>query len=273
MFTVTFHLNLHIECIKYSIGNTSVITSQLKKKNIGNSLESLCATSCFLSLPLVIYPTTTILIAVFVFRLLYFIVYYRYIPHFPCFWILLKWNGASLVAELVKNLPAMQETWVWTLPGESPWTEVPGGLQFVELQRLRHDRVTKGAHAHTRTYPSTYQHTHTHTHLSTYQYTYTHTSLPVSTHTHTHLCLSVHTHTHTSLPIGTHTHTSLPVSTHTYTSAYQYTHTHLPISTHTHTHTHTPLPINNPKKDFVIQFRSQITFACISLNVPEHGSI
>ena len=52
-----------------------------------------------------------------------------------------KW--ASLVAQLVKNPPAMQETWVQTLgwedpleeeptpiflPGESPWTEEPGGL-------------------------------------------------------------------------------------------------------------------------------------------------
>ena len=53
--------------------------------------------------------------------------------------------GASLVAQLVKNLPAMREAWVqfldwedpwrraWKptlvfLPGESPWTEEPGGL-------------------------------------------------------------------------------------------------------------------------------------------------
>jgi len=46
------------------------------------------------------------------------------------------------VAQTVKNPPAMQETWVgkipwrraWQptpvfLPGESPWTEEPGGLQ------------------------------------------------------------------------------------------------------------------------------------------------
>ena len=25
------------------------------------------------------------------------------------------------------------------LPGESPWTEEPGGLQFIGLQRVRHD--------------------------------------------------------------------------------------------------------------------------------------
>ena len=57
--------------------------------------------------------------------------------------------GASLVAQLVKNPPAMQETPVrsvgWEdpleedlpvfLPGESPWTEEPGGLQSMGLQR------------------------------------------------------------------------------------------------------------------------------------------
>ena len=29
--------------------------------------------------------------------------------------------GASLVAQLVKNLPAMQETWVRSLVGKIPW--------------------------------------------------------------------------------------------------------------------------------------------------------
>ena len=50
----------------------------------------------------------------------------------------------------------MQETWVrkipwrraWQptpvfLPGESPWTEEPGGLQFTGLQRVRQDWATK----------------------------------------------------------------------------------------------------------------------------------
>ena len=54
-------------------------------------------------------------------------------------------NGASLVAQMVKNLPAMQETWVRSLGPEDPlekgmathsriltweipWTEEPGGL-------------------------------------------------------------------------------------------------------------------------------------------------
>ena len=67
---------------------------------------------------------------------------------------------ASLVAQMIKNLPAMQETclcpWVGKIPwrrawqptlvfllGESPWTEEPGGLQSVGSQRVGHDRVTK----------------------------------------------------------------------------------------------------------------------------------
>ena len=57
--------------------------------------------------------------------------------------IVLKW--ASLVAQRVKRLPAVRKTWVQSLgwedpleegwqptpvflPGESPWTEEPGGL-------------------------------------------------------------------------------------------------------------------------------------------------
>ena len=58
---------------------------------------------------------------------------------------------------MVKNPPAMQKTWVqplgWEdpleegmeltpvfLPGESPWTEEPGGLQFIELKEVGHKR-------------------------------------------------------------------------------------------------------------------------------------
>ena len=67
----------------------------------------------------------------------------------------------SLVAQVVKNSPARQEAQVWSLgqeettPGlplqdyhsrtlawEIPWTEEPGGLQFMESQRIRHDWVT-----------------------------------------------------------------------------------------------------------------------------------
>ena len=73
--------------------------------------------------------------------------------------------GASLEAQTVKNPPAMQETWVQSLvgkipwrrawqptplllPGESPWTEEPGGLQSVGLKRVRHDQVTKHTHGY-----------------------------------------------------------------------------------------------------------------------------
>ena len=62
----------------------------------------------------------------------------------------------SLVAQLVKNLPAMQETPVQSLGGEDPleketvtdssilawrilWTQEPSGLQFMGWQRVRHD--------------------------------------------------------------------------------------------------------------------------------------
>ena len=61
--------------------------------------------------------------------------------------------NASLIAQLVKNLPAMQETWVRFLGQENPlekemaihssilawkipWTEEPGGLQSMGLQEL-----------------------------------------------------------------------------------------------------------------------------------------
>ena len=71
----------------------------------------------------------------------------------------------SLVAQLVKNLLATQETWVrslvWEdpreegmattpvfLPGESPWTEKPGGLHSMGSQRVRQDWVTKPTAQH-----------------------------------------------------------------------------------------------------------------------------
>ena len=60
------------------------------------------------------------------------------------------------LAQLVKNLPAMQEIWVQSLGQEDPlekemaidssilawrisWTEEPGGLKSMGLQRVRHD--------------------------------------------------------------------------------------------------------------------------------------
>ena len=66
---------------------------------------------------------------------------------------------ASLVAQLVKSPPAMQETWVWSLGREGPlengmathssiltwripWTEEPGRLQSMGLQRVGHSWAT-----------------------------------------------------------------------------------------------------------------------------------
>ena len=66
------------------------------------------------------------------------------------------------VAQMVKNLPAKWETWVWPLDLEDPlekemathssilawripWTEEPGGLQFLGSQRVRHDWAAAAA--------------------------------------------------------------------------------------------------------------------------------
>ena len=63
---------------------------------------------------------------------------------------------SPLVAQMVKNLPAMQETWVGSLSREDPlekrmathssilgqrilWTEEAGGLQSTGSQRVGHD--------------------------------------------------------------------------------------------------------------------------------------
>ena len=71
------------------------------------------------------------------------------VPNLPCEPI--PW--AFLEAQMVKNLPAMQETWVqflgWEDPPEKemaahssilawrvPWTKEPGGLQSMGLQRV-----------------------------------------------------------------------------------------------------------------------------------------
>ena len=65
-------------------------------------------------------------------------------------------HGASLVAQLIKNLPAVRESgfnsWIgktlwmraWQptpvfLPVESPWTEESGVRQSMGSQRVRHD--------------------------------------------------------------------------------------------------------------------------------------
>ena len=64
-----------------------------------------------------------------------------------------------MVSQMVKNLPAVPETWVWSLGREDPlekrmatqssilawripWTEEPDRLQSTGLQRVEHDWVT-----------------------------------------------------------------------------------------------------------------------------------
>ena len=66
------------------------------------------------------------------------------------------WNVASVVAQMVKNLPAVQETWVCSLGQEDPlekgmathssvlawkipWAEEPGGLQSMGSQEVGHN--------------------------------------------------------------------------------------------------------------------------------------
>ena len=68
-------------------------------------------------------------------------------------------NYIKYVAQTVKNLPAMQETWIWLLGQEDsldnemathssnlaweiPWIEAHGGLQSMELQRVWHNWAT-----------------------------------------------------------------------------------------------------------------------------------
>ena len=69
-----------------------------------------------------------------------------------------------MVAQMVENLPATQETWVQSMGQEDalekematyssilawkiPWTEEPGGLQSMGLQRVRHDEYLSAAAA------------------------------------------------------------------------------------------------------------------------------
>ena len=72
------------------------------------------------------------------------------------------------MAQIVKNLSAMQAIWVQSLGREDslekglathssifawriPWTEEPGGLQSMGLQRGGHDQATEHTHTHNTT--------------------------------------------------------------------------------------------------------------------------
>ena len=68
---------------------------------------------------------------------------------------MVQWLGDFCSGSAVKNPPAMQEMWVRSLGQEDlleegmaihssiawriPWTEEPGGLQFVGSHRVGHD--------------------------------------------------------------------------------------------------------------------------------------
>ena len=72
----------------------------------------------------------------------------------------LQYSWASLVVQIVKNPPEMQEAWVWYLGWEDPleegmtthcsilawripWTVKPGGLQSMGSQRVGHNWTTR----------------------------------------------------------------------------------------------------------------------------------
>ena len=78
--------------------------------------------------------------------------------------MLVSHSRASLVPRMVKHLPAIRETWVWTLgwkdPMEKemathsrtlawkiPWTEEPGRPQSMGSQRVEHYWVTSLSHS------------------------------------------------------------------------------------------------------------------------------
>ena len=78
-----------------------------------------------------------------------------------------QYSWASLVAQTVKNPPAIWETWVWSVGWEDPleegmttyssilawripWTEELNRLQFMRSQRVGHDWATKHSTASTR---------------------------------------------------------------------------------------------------------------------------
>ena len=73
--------------------------------------------------------------------------------------LLLQQNDKYMYAQLVKNWPAMWETWVQSLGWEDPlekemithssilaweipWTEKPGGLQFMGSQESQESDIT-----------------------------------------------------------------------------------------------------------------------------------
>ena len=105
---------------------------------VGASTQFFLSASCFLNYILA-YITCSLLVYMNIYAYIY--IYYIW---------------ASLVAQGLKRLPAMRETWVRSLGWEDPlekeiathstilawripWTEEPGGLQSTRSQRVVHD--------------------------------------------------------------------------------------------------------------------------------------
>ena len=92
-------------------------------------------------------------------KLIYFSIYLNsFLTLFKCLQYIFTYK--YVVAQMVKNLPSVQETQVHSLGWEDPlekemtthssilawripWTEEPGGLQSMGLQRVRHNWATK----------------------------------------------------------------------------------------------------------------------------------
>ena len=107
-------------------------------------------------------------------------------------------NFIEVVAQMVKNLLAVQETLVWSLGREDPlekgmaahssilawkipWTEEPGGLQSMGLQRGKHERASNtfivclqsvSISSVEQSDSVTHTHTHTYKHMGAHSWTH-----------------------------------------------------------------------------------------------------
>ena len=124
-----------------------------------SSLTNACLPQCTLPLKSLIYFNLIWVLGNTCFNFEDFFHFYSWITWIsllPFDVILYK---VSLVAQMLKNLLAMQEAQVWSLGQEDPlekgmathssiltwripWTEKPGGLQSMVSQRVRHDWAT-----------------------------------------------------------------------------------------------------------------------------------
>ena len=172
--------------------------------------------------------------------------------------ILITWGFPGGLA--VKNLPTMQETWVWSLGCEDllekematlssflPW-EVHGQRSLVSYSPWGHKESDMTEHTciHRHMHRSTEIHRHTQIQTHTHRYTETHTHVHACTHTdthsHRHTHTDIHVHTHTCMHVHTQTRTHRDIHTHVHACTHRGTHARARTHTHTHTHTHTLIP-------------------------------